>query len=151
MDNKQLTNFMKLEIYSCPENVGLSRVAVAAFAAQRDLTLGQLEEIKVATSEAVSNSIIHGYQNQGNGIICVAASWIDDWLEVVVEDHGQGIVDVQAAMQASYTTDPERMGLGFTFMQSFMDRVEVESRENGGTRVRLLKRAYDLATAVAQN
>ncbi|QGP94050.1 Anti-sigma F factor [Neomoorella glycerini] len=135
----QVKNSMALEFLSLPENVGLARVAVATFAAQVDMTLNELEEIKVAVSEAVSNAIIHGYNGEPRGIVRVAVERTEAGLVITVEDKGCGIPDVALAMQPAYSTDPERMGLGFAFMQSFMDELEVTSEVNRGTRVRMFK------------
>ncbi|OAT86460.1 anti-sigma F factor [Desulfotomaculum copahuensis] len=132
-------NQLKMEFSSRPENVAFARVAVAAFAAQLDFTLNDLEEIKVAVSEAVANAIIHGYGNSPDGIVRVGAVITDRMLEVRVEDDGRGIADVKRALQPSFSTDPDRMGLGFVFMQSFMDRVQVESAAGKGTRVIMSK------------
>lgn len=133
-------NQIKLEFLSCPENVALCRMTIAALASQKEVTLNDLEEIKVATSEAVSNSIIHGYQNRTNGIVTVIGTLYEDILQIEIIDEGIGIANINEAMQPAFSTDPERMGLGFVFMQSFMDEVEVESQVNQGTRVKLLKR-----------
>lgn len=135
----QVENSMALEFLSLPENVGLARVAVAAFAAQVDMTLNELEEIKVAVSEAVSNAIIHGYEGQPRGTVRVTVERTGAGLVITVTDQGKGIADIALAMQPAYSTDPERMGLGFAFMQSFMDELEVTSEVNRGTRVRMLK------------
>ncbi|WP_338826597.1 anti-sigma F factor [Neomoorella thermoacetica] len=136
---EQVENSMALEFLSLPENVGLARVAVATFAAQVDMTLNELEEIKVAVSEAVSNAIIHGYEGKPRGMVRVTAEHTAAGLVITVTDQGRGIQDVALAMQPAYSTDPERMGLGFAFMQSFMDEVEVTSEVNRGTTVRMLK------------
>lgn len=133
-------NQMKLEIPALPENISFCRVAVAAFASQLDFTLDELEEIKVATSEAVTNAIIHGYQNQPQGTVRITVKIFDDLMEIGVEDEGVGIANVELAMQPAYSTCEDRVGLGFSFMQSFMDRVEVSSAINKGTRVQMVKR-----------
>ncbi len=135
----KVANSMALEFLSLPENVGLARVAVAAFAAQVDMTLNELEEIKVAVSEAVSNAIIHGYGGAPRGTVRVAVERTQAGLVIIVEDKGCGIPDVALAMQPAYSTDPERMGLGFAFMQSFMDDLEVTSEVDRGTRVKMFK------------
>lgn len=134
-----IKNQMKIEFLSIPENVAFSRVVVASFAAQLDFTLNDLEEIKVATSEAVSNSIIHGYENQPIGMVRIKATIDDRTLEIIVEDDGKGIADIELATQPAYSSDPERMGLGFVFMKSFMDQIVVTSEVNKGTQVRLIK------------
>ena len=135
----KVKNSMLLEFLSLPENVGLARVAVAAFVAHEEVDLNDLEEIKVAVSEAVSNAIIHGYRGQPTGTVRVKAELTEEGLSIVVEDQGCGIPDVALAMQPAYSTDPERMGLGFAFMQSFMDRLEVISEVNKGTQVKMFK------------
>ncbi|GAB4271066.1 anti-sigma F factor [Thermincola ferriacetica] len=137
----KLKNKMSIEILSLPENVALARVTVAAFAAQLDFTLEDLEEIKVAVSEAVSNSLIHGYANKTDCMVGINAVIYDnDVLEVEIKDNGVGIADIQQAMQPAYSTTPERMGLGFSFMQSFMDSVQVDSAPGQGTTVKLTKK-----------
>ncbi|BAF59406.1 MAG: anti-sigma F factor [Pelotomaculum sp.] len=133
-------NQMKLEFLSIPANVAFARVTVAAFASQLDFTLSDLEEIKVAVSEAVGNSIIHGYENAPDKIVKVYAALTGDTLEVKVEDSGKGIEDVNLALQPAYSTDPERLGLGFVFMQSFMDSLQVESTPGRGTLIKMSKR-----------
>lgn len=143
-------NQCKLEFMSVPENVALARVMVASFAAQEDMTLNDLEEIKVAVSEAVSNCIIHGYENNPEGLVIVIARWQDQALEIVVEDRGKGIANVDEAVQPSFTTDPERMGLGFAFMQSLMDDFSVDSRVGEGTRVRMVRRVKAVASDLAE-
>lgn len=138
--DKIVKNQIKLEFLSLGENVALSRITVAALASQLDMTLNDLEEIKVATSEAVSNAIIHGYQNKPFGIIKLIGTLYEDSILIEIIDEGVGIPDIQQALQPAFSTDPERMGLGFVFMQSFMDEVKVESQINTGTRVILLKK-----------
>ncbi|MDS1030123.1 anti-sigma F factor [Bacillota bacterium LX-D] len=137
-------NYMKLEFASLPENVGFARVAVASFISQVDLTLNDLEEIKVAISEAVSNAIIHGYENKPYGIVAVEVFRNKNMITIVIEDHGVGINDIEQAMQPAYTTDPERMGLGFVFMKSFMDDLIVDSHLGKGTTVTMSKKINSL-------
>ncbi|MFZ5943442.1 MAG: anti-sigma F factor [Bacillota bacterium] len=136
---KNKKNHIKLEFMSLPENVALARVLISSLVAQVDTTLNDLEEIKVAVSEGVSNAIIHGYQNNQNGIVAIEANIIDEKLEVIIEDKGIGIEDIDQAMTPTFTTDPDRMGLGFVFMKSFMDNVEVISQKGNGTKVVLVK------------
>ncbi|NLW06397.1 MAG: anti-sigma F factor [Clostridia bacterium] len=133
-------NSMTLEFLSLPENVGLARVAVATFAAQVDITLNEMEEIKVAVSEAVSNAIIHGYDGEPRGKVRVTAERDSSGLTITVTDWGRGIADIAQAMQPAFSTDQERMGLGFAFMQSFMDGLEVTSEPDQGTQVRMFKK-----------
>lgn len=136
----KVLNLLRMEFLSLQENVGLARVAVASFAAQDDLTLNELEEIKVAVSEAVSNSIIHGYDNSEEGMIKVNIIRYEDRMKIEVIDEGKGIEDVDQAVQPAFSTDPERMGLGFVFMGSFMDTLTVNSKPGSGTQVIMEKR-----------
>lgn len=138
--SEKVLNMLKMEFLSLHENVSLARVAVASFAAQDDLTLNELEEIKVAVSEAVSNSIIHGYDNSKEGIIKVNIIRYEDRIKIEVIDEGKGIDDVNQAVQPAFSTDPERMGLGFVFMGSFMDTLTVNSKLGTGTHVIMEKR-----------
>lgn len=145
-----IKNQIKLSFMSLPENLPLARVTVAAFAAQLDFTLEDIEEIKVAVSEAVSNCIIHGYENDPNHVVNVVATIYENVLEICVEDDGKGIADITKALQPAYSTSSERMGLGFTFMQSFMDKVDVSSDVDKGTRVTMSKRPQNQAAAAAE-
>lgn len=135
----KMLNSCTIEFTSIPENVGFARVAVASFASQLDCTLPELEEIKVAVSEAVGNAIIHGYQNMSNKTVRLTATIYKEGLEIRVEDSGVGIADINLAMQPAYSSDPERMGLGFVFMQSFSDRLQVDSAPGQGTVVTMFK------------
>lgn len=132
-------NYLKMEFYSRAENVAVARLTVATMASQLDFTLSEIEEIKVAVSEAVSNAVIHAYPGE-MGLIQVEVVLEDGQLRVVVSDQGRGITDLAKARQPSFSTDPERMGLGFSFMESFMDTLEVSSRPGQGTRVEMTKR-----------
>lgn len=136
-------NYVRLEFKSLPENVALARVLISSLVAQVDTTLNDLEEIKVAVSEAVSNCIIHGYKEQNNGIITIEAAIRQGVLKIIIEDKGIGIEDIEQAMTPAYSTNPERMGLGFVFMKSFMDEVQVESEVGQGTKVVLEKKLVD--------
>lgn len=131
--------WLELRLPSRPENVGVARVAVAAFAAQLPFTLSELEEIKVAVSEAVTNAVVHGY-GHGRGVVTIRAGHDGRRLWVEVADSGRGIADIEQARQPAFSTDPERMGMGFAFMEAFMDQVDVESAPGAGTTVRLYKR-----------
>ncbi|MDR1616840.1 MAG: anti-sigma F factor [Syntrophomonadaceae bacterium] len=134
-------NYVRFEFFSCPENVSFARSSVGAFAAQLSCTLNDIEEIKLVVSEAVSNSIIHGYDNRPNEKIMVTVSiGYDNSLEIAVEDFGKGIEDVEQAMEPAFSSDATRMGMGFTFMKSFMDTVNVISEVDKGTTVRLERR-----------
>ena len=134
------TNQMKLEFLSLPANISFARATVASFAAQLDFTISDLEEIKVAVSEGVSNAIIHGYGNEKDKFVRIYATLNDDTLEIVIEDEGKGIEDIDKALQPAFTTDPERLGLGFVFMRSFMNDLQVESQPGKGTIVRMSRK-----------
>jgi stage II sporulation protein AB (anti-sigma F factor) len=133
--SNEILNSMSLEFFSIADNLGLARVAVASFAAQVDLTLNELEEIKVAVSEAVSNAIIHGYENSPTELIKIVATRSKGSIIIEVQDMGKGIEDVDKAVQPAYSTDPERMGLGFVFIHSFMDKVIVKTKKDLGTTI----------------
>lgn len=135
-----IRNQVKMSLQSLSENVGIARVTAAAFAAQLDLTLNEIEEIKVAVSEAISNSVIHAYGNEDNGIIEFVMNLYDEKIEYIIRDYGTGIADIHLARQPSYSSDPERMGLGFVFMESFMDELDVSSEPDQGTIVKMAKK-----------
>lgn len=121
-------------------NEGFVRVAVAAFCTQLNPTLEEVADIKTAVSEAITNSIIHGYENQVRKIQ-VDCHTEGRKLYVAVKDEGKGIPDIKKAMEPMYTTRPEldRSGMGFAFMEAFMDEVTVESEVGKGTIVRMSK------------
>ena len=131
-------NTMQLDILAVPENVAVARLALGSFASQLDFTLAELDEIKVAVSEAVTNSVVHAYP-EAPGHVYISARHDGRELTLVIRDAGCGIADVAQARQPSFSTDPERMGLGFVFMDSFMDGVDVESRLGQGTTVTMHK------------
>ncbi|HZK54473.1 MAG TPA: anti-sigma F factor [Desulfosporosinus sp.] len=133
------TNQLNLTFSSIAENVSIARLLIASVGAQLDLPLNDLEELKVAVSEAVSNAIIHGYQNNPGHIVYLDLNITGDRLKIVVKDEGCGITDIDQAMQPAFSTDPERMGLGFVFMQSFMDELQVDSKLEVGTTVTMIK------------
>ncbi len=135
------TNEMSIQFRSCSENESFARVAVSAFFSQLDPTVDELYDIKMAVSEAVTNSIIHGYQGDDTQHIELICRYSGRQIEIEIKDMGKGIKDVQEAMQALYTSceEDERAGLGFTVMESMMDQVEVCSEVNRGTTVRLMK------------
>ncbi len=136
----KIDNEMKLEFLSRSQNESFARSVVAAFVAQLDPTIEELSEVKTAVSEAVTNAIIHGYEC-GNGNVVIIARIIGDSVEIVVQDQGKGIDDIEAARQPLYTSKPEleRSGMGFTVMETFMDQVEVESQPGIGTTIRMYK------------
>lgn len=137
------SNWIRLELPALPENVALVRVAVGSLAAQLGFTLSEIEEIRVATSEAFSNAVLHAYPEAppGTGTVTVEARVEGQILEISVADRGVGIPDVEKARQTAFTTRPDRMGLGFVFMESFMDEVTVRTAPGSGTRVVMRKRA----------
>ena len=137
----QIKNQMQLEFLSVPENEGFARVAVSAFAVQLDPTLDILADIKTAVSEAVTNAIVHGYGEE-KGIVSISVLMREcGLLEITVSDRGKGIEDIEMAMQPFFTTQPEkeRSGMGFSVMQTFMDKVNVDSIPGAGTTVRMEK------------
>lgn len=134
-------NEMKLQIPSKSLNESFVRVAVASFFAQLDPTVDEISDIKTAVSEAVTNSIVHGYENT-IGTIYIHAKILDDkTIYIRIKDKGCGIENVDKAKEPMYTTckTGERSGLGFTVMQSFMDRLKVISKIGKGTTVTLIK------------
>jgi len=133
------SNQITLTFSSIAENVGIARLLIASIGGQLDLSLNDIEELKVAVSEAVSNAIIHGYRSIPNNIVYLNLEIANDTLIIVVKDEGCGISNVEQAMQPAFSTDPERMGLGFVFMQSFMDELQVESELEVGTTVTMKK------------
>ena len=137
-------NYVKTQFVCHSENVSLARMLTGSFITNSneknlDLTVSQLEEIKVAVSEAVSNAIIHGYNSDGKGMVTFTLESREKALIIGISDSGAGIDDVEQAMQPSFSTKAERMGLGFAFMHSFMDKVVVESEKGKGTEVTLIK------------
>lgn len=133
-------NEMKLEFLSKSNNEAFARITVAAFAAQLDPTIEELSDLKTAVSEAVTNSIIHGYEEK-QGIVKIRAQIIENEIIIEISDSGKGIEDVSLAKQPLYTTKPnlERSGMGFTIMESFMDDIEIESIVGLGTKVTMKK------------
>ncbi|KOA21105.1 anti-sigma F factor [Clostridium homopropionicum DSM 5847] len=138
-------NKVKIEFLSKSENESFARVAVAAFVSQLDPTIEEITDIKTAVSEAVTNSIIHGYGKE-DGIISIESEINDNEVTITVEDKGVGIENVQMAMQPLYTSRPdlERSGMGFTVMETFMDSLSVESEKSSGTKVTMKKKFNSL-------
>ena len=134
-------NRMHMEMEAISQNEGLARTVVAAFIADLNPTIEEMNDVKTAVSEAVTNAVIHGYRNMGGkiGITCV----LDDHdLYVEITDRGVGIEDIEKVMQPLFTTGSslERSGMGFSFMKVFMDDVKVESVIGMGTKVRMKKK-----------
>ena len=134
-------NQMSIKFQSRSTNEAFARQAVAAFAAQLDPTIEEINDIKTAVSEAVTNCIVHAYRDT-LGYITLAAKLYDDGeIQITVRDKGCGIADVQQARQPMFTTgDSGRSGMGFTIMESFMDKLRVRSRQGVGTQVVMTKR-----------
>ena len=135
------TNYITIEFPSRSANEGFARSAVAAFAVQLDPTLEELGDIKTAVSEAVTNAIVHAYPDSIGQVVVKVRICPDQVLEVTVRDHGRGIPDIEKARQPMFTTGgEERSGMGFTIMESFMDRLVVRSTPGRGTTVVMRKR-----------
>lgn len=134
-------NEMKLNFLSKSNNEAFARITVAAFAAQLDPTIEELADIKTAVSEAVTNSIIHGYEDT-EGIVKVKATLLENVIEIEISDNGKGIEDIELARKPLYTTkgNLERSGMGFTIMESFMDEVEIHSVVGIGTKITMKKK-----------
>lgn len=138
----KILNEIKLSFPSLSENERFSRLAVSGFASQLDPQVDELSDIKTAVSEAVTNSIVHAYKNEIGKIELVARIYEDNVIYIKIKDHGCGITDIKKAMEPLFTTSPEeeRAGLGFAVMESFMDKLKVQSREGKGTSVILTKK-----------
>ncbi|MDF1507653.1 anti-sigma F factor [Robertmurraya sp. DFI.2.37] len=136
-----MKNEMHLQFNALSQNESFARVTVAAFIAQLDPTMDELTEIKTVVSEAVTNAIIHGYENNAEGIVYISVKLEDDFVEMTIKDHGLGINNIDEARQPLFTTKPEleRSGMGFTIMENFMDEIEIHSSLGEGTEVRLRK------------
>jgi stage II sporulation protein AB (anti-sigma F factor) len=135
-------NRMKVEFQSKSQNESFARVAVAAFVSQLDPTIEELTDVKTAVSEAVTNSIIHGYENK-DGIVAIEAVIKDAEVTITISDQGRGIENIEQAMQPLYTSRPdlERSGMGFTVMETFMDSLEVSSEAGKGTKI-IMKKTF---------
>jgi len=141
-------NEMKLEFASKSNNEAFARISVAAFAAQLDPTIDELSDIKTAVSEAVTNCIIHGYENT-EGIVKIICKIFANTIIIEISDFGKGIENIEEARKPLYTSKPnlERSGIGFTIMESFMDDVKIESVVGLGTKItmkKLIKKEDDI-------
>ena len=135
------SNYIVLEFPSRSSNEGFARSAAACFAAQMDPTLNELEDIKTAVSEAVTNAIVHAYPASLGKVKMKMRICEGNLLEITIKDHGRGIGDIDRARQPMFTTGgEERSGMGFTIMESFMDRVSVRSSVGKGTTVVMRKK-----------
>ncbi len=142
-------NTTKIQFDSLSVNESFARGAAAAFLARYDPTVPQLADIKTAVSEAVTNCIVHAYPDKVGSIVMTIAVYPNRQVKIMIADKGIGIPDISKAMQPLFTTGnpDERSGLGFSVMQSFVDKVSVSSRMGGGTRVMLTKRLEERETA----
>ena len=140
---KDIINESVISFPALSRNESFARSAAAAFAAQTDPTVAEIAAVKTAVSEAVTNSIVHGYRDAAGTVTLVLRLYADGTLYIAVKDKGRGIADITQAMQPMFSTAPaeeERSGLGFTMMESFMDRVRVRSTVGKGTTVVMEKR-----------
>lgn len=137
------TNEMLLEFDSLSKNESFARMVVAGFVAGLDPTVEEIADIKTAVSEAVTNAIIHGYEDE-KGKISISCKISGHEIFIEIKDYGKGIEDIEKAMEPLYTTKPDmdRSGMGFSFMEAFMDDLEVESRLGTGTTVKMKKRIH---------
>lgn len=135
------TNYMAIQFAAKSANESLSRMVIASFMAQMDPTLEEIMDVKTAVSEAVTNAIVHGYEGRSDGIVEMECKVEKERLYIEIRDCGVGIGNVKEAMQPFYTTkkDAERSGMGFAFMEAFMDELTVESAPGKGTTVCLTK------------
>ncbi|GGF08859.1 anti-sigma F factor [Halobacillus andaensis] len=136
-----MKNHMKIEFSSISQNESLARVAVASFISPLNPTVDELTDIKTVVSEAVTNAIIHGYEENAEEKVILECSIDQSQIEIIIEDFGKGIEDIEVAREPLYTSKPEweRSGMGFTIMENFMDQVDIQSKENKGTRITLSK------------
>lgn len=137
----EVLNKFEMQIKAVSKNEAFARSTVAAFCVELNPTLEQLSDIKTAVSEAVTNCIVHGYNYAPNGIIYLEVCLYSGKVEIIISDKGEGIDNLEKAMQPFFTTKPEqeRSGMGFTLMQTFMDEVKVESKSGEGTKVFMVK------------
>lgn len=141
MDNlsgKEVINYLQMEFWNLPENVSLARVVVTSLVSSLDITISELDELKVALSEAVTNAVIHAYPEGKRGKVFLAASLYNDGVEIVVEDKGIGILDIDKAMEVDYSTKEDRMGLGLSLVRAFSNSLLILS-EGNGTKVTFYK------------
>lgn len=135
-----MKNEMILEFSSISKNESFARAVVAAFVSQLDPTLEELSDLKTAVSEAVTNAIIHGYEER-DGSIKIRTRLEGNEAQIVIEDYGAGIPDISKAVEPFYTSKPEmeRSGMGFSFMEAFMDDLHIESSVGNGTKIIMRK------------
>ena len=140
MLNNDFDNCFKLEIEAKLKNEGFIRSMVSAFCVQLDPTVSEVNDIKTAVSEAITNTIVHGYKDS-RGTITLIVGIKNKVVDITIIDNGVGIPDIEKARQPFFTTraKDERSGMGFTLMDAFMDTVEVKNNPSGGVIVRLIK------------
>ena len=140
MKNKIKENEMKLEFISKSNNEAFARISVAAFVSQLDPTIEEISDIKTAVSEAVTNAIVHGYEDE-MGVVTIICKIHENEVYIEISDTGKGIENIEIAKQPLYTTRPnlERSGMGFTIMESFMDELNIQSILGLGTKVTMKK------------
>lgn len=133
-------NKMNLKFLSLSENESFARLAVASFCSSVNFSVEEISDIKTAVSEGVTNAIVHAYEGT-RGEISIICTIYDDFVEIIIEDYGRGIANIDEAIKPFYTSKPdkERSGMGFTVMEGFMDKMEVTSKINEGTTVKLIK------------
>jgi stage II sporulation protein AB (anti-sigma F factor) len=138
-------NEMNIEFSSKSQNESFARVVIAAFVAQLDPTLEELSDIKTAVSEAVTNAIIHGYEDY-TGKVHMYCKLLDNKVYIEIKDFGKGIDDVNKAREPLFTSKPEleRSGMGFTVMETFMDEIEVETKSGVGSKIIMRKKLVSL-------
>ncbi|WP_350345120.1 anti-sigma F factor [Proteinivorax tanatarense] len=138
---------MELKIPSLSKNESFARVTIASFASQLDPTVEEINDIKTAVSEAVTNAIIHGYENE-MGELYISAKITANTVEIKVKDTGRGIEDVEKAREPLFTSKPEleRSGMGFTIIENFMDEVEILSKTGSGTQITMRKKIVPSTT-----
>ncbi|WP_163969912.1 anti-sigma F factor [Oceanobacillus halotolerans] len=136
-----MKNEMHVEFSSVSQNESFARVTVASFVSQLDPTMEELTEIKTVVSEAVTNAIIHGYNNEPHHIVSISCVLYDGEVDITIKDSGIGIPNIDEARQPLYTSKPdlERSGMGFTIIENFMDSVEIISIQGEGTTVHMRK------------
>lgn len=141
MSEQNKPEILKMEVEALSKNEEFARVAVAVFMARLNPTIEEVDDVKTAVSEAVTNAVIHGYQGNG-GIIYIEVGVDHQNIIITIKDTGIGIPDIKLAMEPMYTTDPDgaRSGMGFSFMEAFMDEVEVISTPDEGTAVTMKKK-----------
>lgn len=135
-------NYMNMEIPALKQNVAFARSAIASFACELNPTLEEVDDIKTAISEAVTNCLVHAYPHDEKGIIKIETKIIKNELHISIEDFGIGIEDTEKAMEPFFTTgiEGERSGMGFTMIKALMDSLNIESNKDKGTKINLVKK-----------